>query len=99
SHYDLLSRIIHYFIGRVRRRNANSVLLPDEDNTERPAREHSWKLALPIANGKGLLGIVPAKKNRGVDILLVVVVVVFVLVESELAIGTAIDSQLDRVSG
>ena len=54
-------------------------------------------MSLAVADGQGLLRIVPMERDGGVHALLVVVAVVLVFVQNEVSVGSAIDAQLNRI--
>src|SRR5208337_3852616 len=54
-------------------------------------------MALAIANGQRLCSVVPVQRDGRIDSFFVVVAVALVFVEGEVAIGSAIDAQFDRV--
>ncbi len=60
---------------------------------------HAGKLTFAITDRQRLFCIVPMERDRRVGALLVVVAVVLVFVEREVAVRAAIDSELDRVGG
>ena len=66
-------------------------------NTTRNAAfgDHAWKRALAVANGQRVGGVIPMDGNGGVGALFVVVVVVLVFIEDEVAVRAREDSKFD----
>jgi hypothetical protein len=73
-------------VGPFFRRQACAAVGRDKDNAERAFRQHAGKLAGAPANRQRLFGFIPREWNGGEDALFVIVIVVLVFVERELAI-------------
>src|SRR5580692_10116701 len=94
--YNLLPGILDD-LARLCRFDSNSVLLAHQDHVERAAFQHAGKLSLAIAYGQSAMCVIPVHRNGRVGTLLIIVGVVFVFVESEISVRTAVDAKLDRV--
>ena len=97
SHSDLFSRVLHDFVSIARGIDAHSVVLAYEDYAERAAFKHARKLPFAIADGQSAVRVIPVQRNRGKDSFFVILVVIFVFIEREVAIRAAIDTQFDWV--
>ena len=73
------------------------MIFTDENNPEGTTSQHSRELSFAITDSQHAFGIVPMQRDGRVRAFLVVVIVVFVFVESEVAIRAAVDPQLNRV--
>lgn len=74
---------------------SDAVALGDPDDIEDTLLGHARILPLAISDGESLCGLIPVNGNEGIGAFLVVVIVAFVFVKVEAAIGSAIDAQLD----
>jgi hypothetical protein len=74
---------------------AGAVALGDPDDVKDTLLGHTGILPLAISDGESLCGLIPANRNERMGAFLVVVIVAFVFVKVEAAIGSAIDAQLD----
>src|SRR5580704_8200896 len=75
------------------------MILSDDHYAKRAPIQHARKMALPVANGQRLRGVVPVQRDGRIDSFFVIVAIAFVFVEGEVAVGSAIDAQFDRVRG
>src|SRR5579863_260906 len=94
---NLLTRVLHDFIDLGRRRDADAVAFSDEDDVEGVRLRHAGELALAVTDGQRVRGIVPLQGNRRVRAFFVVVIVVLVLVEREVAVGAGINPEFDGI--
>ncbi len=74
-----------------RRANAHPVLRRNQHDAERSLLQHSRKAALARANRQRVRRIVPVHRNRRVDTFLVIVVIVLIFIEGEVAIRVSIN--------
>src|SRR5207248_1412277 len=96
-HSRLLARVRHHFVWLALRRWASAVVLADKHDLKAALGQHSRERSFALADSQCLPRVVPVKWDRGVHSLLVVIAVVFVFIEREVSIRSAIDAQLDGI--
>ena len=74
---------------------SGAVALGDPDDVEDTLLGHTRILPLTISDGESLCGLIPVNGNQRIGAFLVVVIVAFVFVKVEAAIGSTVDPQLD----
>src|SRR5215472_15004444 len=94
-----LARVGQDFVRLALRGYAAAVVLSHKHNLQAALHEHPGKCSLAFTDGQGLFRVVPVKRDRRVYSFLVVVAVVFIFVEREIAIRPAIDAQFDGIFG
>src|SRR5208283_1425514 len=75
----------------------SAMALPDEDDVKSARRQHTGKSAFSGIDCELALRVIPVKRDRRVDALLVVVVVVLVLIQREATVGAGVNAQLNRI--
>ena len=93
----MLTRVLHGFIDLGRRCDADAMAFSDEDDVEGVRLRHAGELALAVTDGQRVRGIVPVQRNRRVHAFFVVVIVVLVLIEREVAVGAGINPEFDGI--
>ena len=88
---DLLAGILNNFIRLVGWVYADAVVFSNENHTERAILQHSRELSFTVPNRQGVCGIIPVQRDCRVGALLVVVGVVLVFVEGEVAVCARIN--------
>src|SRR5262249_17296987 len=96
---DLLAGVLHDLVNLIGRIYSYPVILPNEDYVESTILQHAGKLSLAVADCECMCRIIPAQRNGGVYAFLVVVAVVLVFVEDEVAVGSGVNTQLDGILG
>ena len=96
-YFQLLACVRRRSIRFRANRNSGPVVIFDQDNIERPRLQHAGIVSPAIRNCQRSAQIIPGKRDSGTGPLFVIVIVVFVLVKSELSVGTRINPQLDRI--
>ena len=99
SYNDCLPGILHSLVGFGFWIDADAMALAHENHTESAAFQHAGKLTFAIADGQGLLCVIPMERDRRIGAFFVVVAVVLVFVEREVGVRAPINSELDRVGG
>src|ERR1039458_838866 len=97
-HRDGLAIIMNERVRLFSDRNSCAMIFRNPDNVERAFFQHAGEFAGAFSNFQGMLGVIPRDRNRGEFSLFIIVSVVFVIVERELPVGTAIDAQFNRIS-
>src|SRR5208283_4009072 len=89
----------HALVGGFCEPSAGSVAFAHENHAERAIFQHSRESSLALANGERLLVVIPTKSDGRVRARLVVVRIVLVLIEREIAISAAIHANLQWIGG
>src|SRR6516165_2752651 len=89
SYTRLLARVGQDFVRLALRGYAGAVVLSHKHNLQAALHEHPGKCSLAFTDGQGLFRVVPVKRDRRVYSSLVVVAIVFIFVEREIAIRPA----------
>src|SRR5205814_6451740 len=96
-HCNLLADVVHDLVRFVFGHDTYSVVLADKDNLKGPLGHHPRKFSSTVGDRQSLFRVIPMELNRGIRALFVVIAVVFVLVEREITIRSAIDAQFNRI--
>ena len=94
---ELLTGIGDGLVGLRLGIDAASVAPSHENDAEGSALQHAGELAFAIADHERLMGLVPVQGNGRVGAFLVVVGVVFVFVECEIAVRALVNSKFDGI--
>src|SRR5215471_8142639 len=96
---NLFTFVMYDIVRSVLGGNANAVIFSNKHDMESALGKHSWELSFTLANGQSLFRVIPTEGDRRVHSLFIVVSVVFVFVEREITVCSAINAQLNRVFG
>ena len=95
--YTFFLSCIAYCLSAFHRPVSRTGVLTVQNNLELAAFQHTRKTAFPLFYCQATSLVVPMEADGGISSLFVVVVVIFVLVEGECAVGTRIDAYLQIV--
>src|SRR5258707_146297 len=90
---NLLAAVVHGLVRFVFRHDAFSVVFPDENSLKSPFGWYSRKFSFAFAYAQVLFRVITMELDRGKNTFFVVVAVIFVLVECEIAIRSAVNSK------
>ena len=87
-----IATVRHDLVRLKRHIQSRAMTRPYNNDHERPVFAHSRKLAAMRSNCQCLGRIVPRNRNRGIQALLVVVIVVFVLIKNKRSVRAGVHS-------
>src|SRR5262245_42237685 len=94
----LFAGILHDFVGNWRWFDARSMVFLHKDNLKCALCQHAGELSLAVVDSQRLSSVIPMEPDGGKRAFFVVVVIVLVFVESEIAVGATKDAKFDGIS-